>query len=134
MKFIGFTHDLQYPTGDHNAYVSLRFPGARTPTVIRAMLDTGAAVSVINRQFARHLNVSNITDTTDTMTLTLADGRPVLAYVHRLPAEFLGRPLMIDVAFVPTIDTADLIGMRGFFDQMIVAFDHSRRTVHVAFN
>lgn len=52
---------------------------------------------------------------------------------HDVPVEFLGRRMTIEIAFIPTADKADLVGMRGFFDQMTIAFDHAARRVYVAF-
>ena len=134
MKFIGFPKALQYSIREENVWVQLRFPAARVPLVVRALLDTGAAVTILNRKYARHLHIEKITGSTDTLDLKLPDGRSVRAYVHRVPVEFLGQPFEVDVAFVPTSDTADVIGMRGFFDRMIVAFDHAHRTTYFAFN
>jgi hypothetical protein len=112
----------------------LRFPDARTPTVINALLDTGAAITILNRKYAKHLNIPKITGSKNAIPLTFATGQVVTGYIHPVRIEFLGRSMTIDVAFVPTEDTADLIGMRGFFDQMQVAFDHAVRKVYVAFN
>ncbi len=134
MKFIGFPHEMGYPSSAHNVYARVRFPDARTPTVINALLDTGAAITVLNRKYAKHLNIPKITGSKDSIPLTLATGKTVLGYVHPVRIEFLGKPMLIDAAFVPTEDTQDLLGMRGFFDQMQVAFDHARRKVYVAFN
>ena len=134
MRFIGFPHEISYPSAVHNVWVNLRFPQARTPTVIKALLDTGSGITVLNRKHAKHLRVPDITSSSEVIELVLADGGRAQGYIHKMPVEFLGRQLSIDVAFVPAMDTADLIGMRGFFDQMTVAFDHAQRKAYVAFN
>lgn len=134
MKFVGYTHELAYRRTDHNVWVNVRFPSARQPTVVRAMLDTGAAITVLNRKWAHHLGIEDVTDANDDIELQIATKSMVKGYIHPVAAEFLGHPMIIDVAFVPSHDTADLLGMRGFFDQLQVGFDHSNRRVHIAFN
>jgi predicted aspartyl protease len=133
MKFLGFPHEIRYPAGDQNAYVNLRFPDAKVPFSLRLLLDTGAGVTVLDRKLAKHLNVPKITSSRETVDFTLADKSSVRGYIHPIRVEFLGKPLTIDVAFVPTKEMSSLIGMRGFFDKMQVAFDHAARRVHVAF-
>lgn len=133
MKFIGFPFEVRYLPREQNAWVNLRFPDAKTPLSLRLLLDTGSAITILNRGLASVLNISEITETKEFIDLTLADLRTVRAYVHPVRVEFLGRQLTIDAAFVESHDTASVIGMRGFFDQMQIAFDHASRRVHVAF-
>ena len=133
MKFIGFEHEITYPVREQNVYVKIRFPDARVPTSLRLLLDTGAAVTVLDRSLAKHLNIPKITGSKDTVDLILADKSRVKGYVHSVRVEFLGKPMMIDAAFVPSKEMESLIGMRGFFDKMQVAFDHAARKAYFAF-
>lgn len=133
MKFIRFEHEITYPRRDQNVHVTLRFPDAQVPTSLRLLLDTGAAVTILDRKWAKHLNIPNIMSSTESISFVLADKSTVRGYVHPVRVEFLGRSMTIDAAFVPNKDMASLIGMRGFFDQMQVGFDHAARKTYVAF-
>jgi hypothetical protein len=53
------------------------------------------------------------------------------AWVHPVEIDVLGRRLTIQAAICPDWDTKNLLGMRGFLDQMVVAFDHAQRRLYV---
>jgi hypothetical protein len=53
------------------------------------------------------------------------------AYIHEFEIDFLGRRMTTPAAICPEWDTQNLLGIRGFFDQMVVAFDHAERRVYV---
>jgi hypothetical protein len=49
--------------------------------------------------------------------------------LHSLQVELFGQRLTIPVAFSEAWPegTQNLLGMRGFFEQMLIAFNHSQR-------
>lgn len=57
------------------------------------------------------------------------DSQP--AWIHPVEIEFFGRPLTIEAAFCPAWDMKNLLGMRGFFDQVVIAFDHAEQRLYV---
>ena len=57
-----------------------------------------------------------------------------LGYVHPIALEWLGYRLTVPIAFVPSWaeDIDNLLGMKGFFDQLLVGFHHRERLVYVS--
>ena len=108
--------------------VRVRLLQPRITTRVDMTLDTGAEVSVLNRDLVGPLGLT--IEDGDSITVMVANGEVAQAWIHPIDIEFLGRRLTIPVAICPEWDTQNLLGMRGFFDQMIVAFDHANRTIH----
>ncbi|MDP9236741.1 MAG: hypothetical protein M3P30_04985 [Chloroflexota bacterium] len=128
MTTLEFTNELVY--SGRKARVAVRLSTASPPIRIDMVLDSGAEVSVINRDFAAPLGISDVT-TGEAIELIVAnqDSRP--AWIHQIPIEVMGRSMMIEAAFCPDWDMANLLGLRGFFDQLVVAFDHANRRLYV---
>ena len=126
MTTIEFSSELTY-AGDKATVSAVLL---RTPVQVAAemILDTGAAISLLNRRFAVPMGLS-ITDG-EPITLMVANGEVERAWIHRLTVDVLGRRLIVPVAICTDWDTQNLFGMRGFFDQIVVAFDHANRTIH----
>ncbi len=79
------------------------------------------------------LGIGDIT-TGDRIELAVATGEAHIAYVHRLEVDILGQRLGIPVAFCPgwPSGTQNLLGMRGFLDQLLVGLDHAAKTLFVS--
>jgi predicted aspartyl protease len=126
MKTLNFQSEHRYD-GD-KVLASVRLLGARIPTRVEMVLDTGAEISLLNRDFISHLRLS--IQEGEPIELMVANKAVTRAYIHSIDVEFLGRRLTIPAAICPDWDTQNLLGMRGFFDQMVVAFDHANWTIH----
>jgi len=126
MRTITFENEHRYD--GNKALVLVRLPQARLHTRVEMVLDSGAEISLLNRQFIRTLN------------LTIEDGEPIdlmvankdvaRAYIHPVEIDFIDRRLTIQAAICPDWDTQNLLGMQGFFEQMVVAFDHAERRIY----
>jgi predicted aspartyl protease len=125
MRTLGFP--LEHSYVGENAWINVRLTSIKTPTIVRALIDTGAAFSVLNRSLIGVLGIN--VRRGRSVDLVLADKSLLRAYLHAVQCEILGEPLTIDVAFAPAADTANVLGMSGLFDQMHVAFLHSERKV-----
>ncbi len=126
MKTLNLWSEHRYD-GD-KVLASVRLLGARIPTRVEMTLDTGAEISLLNRDFAAHLTLSIREG--EAIELMVANKEVTRAYIHAIDVDFLGRRLTIPAAICPEWDTQNLLGMRGFFDQMVVAFDLANRAIH----
>ena len=131
MTTLTFDNELEY--GDrHKISVPVRVENL--PYLIDAVIDTGAAVSLFDRALLPDLGISDLTSGTE-VALRAANKGSGVGYLHPLQIEILGRPLAIPVAFSADWPEGiqNLLGMRGFFEQMLVAFEHRERRIHYAF-
>jgi len=101
------------------------------PYMIQAVLDTGAWHSVFSHVHAQSLGISDITSGTP-IPLVAADGVRARGYAHPVTIEFLGRRMTVPIGFCPDwpADMPNLLGMRGFFDKILVAFEHQREKMY----
>ena len=115
----------------HVAAVPVTFHPNSGSFTISAFLDTGAWTSVFNRSIAPRLGISDIT-TGEPVELQLPNGSVAVGYAHLVPIEFLGHRLTVPIAFCPDFPTnsPNLLGMRGFFEQLRIAFEHGSRKVY----
>lgn len=90
-------------------------------------------MSVFDHAILPSIGIPDVTTGTE-VWLTAASGEQKKGYQHRLKIEFLGRPLTIPVAFCPAWPAGrpNLLGMEGFFEQLVIAFEHEYRRVSVA--
>ena len=123
-----FTLEDEHHYSDNKAVALVRLLAARPRTRVEMVLDTGAEVSLLNRQFLAPLRLTAADG--ERIDLMVANKEFTRGYIHHVDIEFFGRRLTIPAAICPDWDTANLLGMRGFFDQMVVAFDHANRTIH----
>jgi hypothetical protein len=128
MTILSFDHEYEYGTG-HVAAVPIRVENL--PYLVEAILDTGAAVSLFDRALLPDLGITDVTKGTE-ITLRAANDQTAKGYLHTLQIEIFSRRLLIPAAFSPfwPEGTKNLLGMRGFFEQALVAFEHQRRTIH----
>lgn len=126
MKTIAFRDEHLYD--GHKALVWVQIFGRGIELNLEMVLDTGAVVSVLNRGLARGLHLK--LESGEPVEVMVANGDVARAYIHNISLDFLGRRLTVPAAICPDWDTPNLLGMRGFFDQTVVAFDHANRTIH----
>jgi predicted aspartyl protease len=128
-------HDYRAGPDDHSAEVQIRIiPPGGVPMVITGILDTGAALSMFDKSLVPFFGIQDLT-TGNEIEITAANNQTEKAYVHELEIEFLGKRLTVPVGFCPNWPdgTPNLLGMKGFFEQLHVAFKHNDRLVLVAF-
>ena len=126
MKSFQFENEHAYH--DDKALVSVRLLGTRIPTWVQMTIDTGAEISVLNRSLASQLRLK--VEEGRSVGLKVANGDIAAAYVHEVAIDFVGRRLTIPVLICPEWDTENLLGMRGFLDQMVIAFDHAQKRIY----
>jgi hypothetical protein len=128
MSALSFEHEWTY--GDtHTISVPIRIENLSY--LVDAILDTGAAVSIFDRALLPDLGISDISSGTE-IPLRVANNVRGIGYLHSLRIEILGHLLTIPVAFSPDWPegTRNLLGMRGFFEQALIAFEHQTRKLH----
>jgi hypothetical protein len=125
---LSFDQELAYGN-THTVSVPIRVENL--PYLVNAVLDTGAAVSAFDRALLPDLGIADIRGGTE-IDIRAAGNQKALGYLHSLRVEVLGRALTIPVAFCPEWPegTRNLLGMRGFFEQALMAFEHQSRKIH----
>jgi hypothetical protein len=125
MPTVDFTAEYDYDAGPyvHLVYVPFRlFTAGQLPLAQRAVLDTGASFSVLDKALAPLIGIDHI-ESGEPLDLRTANDEPHRAYLHDIQIEFLGFAMTVPVAFVPSwpegID--NVLGMYGFFDQLDTA-------------
>jgi predicted aspartyl protease len=127
MKVLRFANEHPY-TG-HKALVSVRLIGAPVPMRLNMVIDSGAEVTVMHRELLAVLGIDDVT-TGIAIQLMVANKESQPAWIHRVEIECFGRRMTIDAAFCPAWDMKNLLGMRGFFDQVVIAFDHAEQRLY----
>src|SRR3972149_8355345 len=128
---LGFEEAYTYGRA-HRAEVPVTFPrGIPGPFTVMAMLDPGAWTSVFSRSIAPRLGIVDVS-AGQRERFTLPNGNSVWGYSHTTQIEFLGNALTIPLAFCPDFPegSPNLLGMRGFFEQLTVALEHGSRKVY----
>ena len=133
-------YDYRRSDDDHRLQIVVRLlPEAGPPLTVNALLDTGAEYSIFDRALLPGLGIANVTSVSSpdnvigVMPANLADEtRKDVAYVHPIRVEWLGYQMTVPIAFCPTWDEGidNLLGMRGFFEQLNVAVSHQKRMVY----
>jgi hypothetical protein len=128
MIALSFDQELSY--GDTHV-VSVPIRVENLPYLIDAILDTGASVSTFDRALLPDLHISDVRTGIE-IDLMAANNQRGKGYLHPLQIEILGNRLSVPVAFSPDWPegTKNLLGMRGFFEQALVAFEHQRRRLY----
>ena len=127
MRSFSFQSEHTYAGDKVVIPVSLIRP-AGVELAIEMIVDSGAEVSLLSRNLIRPLRL-NVEDGRP-IELMVANGDVARAYIHPVEISISGRRLTVEAAVCPDWDTRNFLGMRGFFDQMAVAFDHANRTIH----
>jgi predicted aspartyl protease len=126
MKSITFENEHHYD--GNKAFVSIRILGRSIEINLDMVLDTGAVLTVLNRKMIPVLGIN--VEMGDPIEVMVANKDVATGYVHEVEIDFLGRKLSLPAVICPDWDTQNLLGMQGFFDQMVVAFDHAERRVY----
>ena len=95
---------------------------------IEAGLDTGAELTVLNRVLANRLGLK--IESGEPISLGVVSGHSSIGYVHDVPMRVLGHEMTVRAVFCPDWDTDNFLGMEGFFDQTIIAFDHANHHIY----
>lgn len=128
-------HDYNNGPDDHEVAVQIRlFPTAGIPLVINALIDTGASISMFDRSLVPLLGIADVT-TGFKFQVTAANNQISDAYAHDIALEFLGQRMTVPVGFCPSWPdgTPNLLGMKGFCDQLHLGLKHRDRLLFVAF-
>jgi hypothetical protein len=134
-------HDYGRGDDDHGVHVVVRlFPPGGPELTVNALLDTGAEHSIFDKALLRDLGIADVTavapeDITWVLPADEADERNKKpAYVHHIAVEWLGYRMTVPIAFVPSwpegID--NLLGMKGFFEELVIALSHRDRMLYVS--
>jgi hypothetical protein len=127
VRTLDFARELTY-TGN-KVLVRVRLVGARQRHRIEMALDTGSELSILNRRFIGAVGLDVTAG--EPITLMVANGEFTQAWVHPVEIEVFGERMTIEAAFCPDWNTQNLLGMRGFTDQFVVAFDHAHKRIYV---
>jgi hypothetical protein len=128
-------HDYSARPEDQELAVQIRlFPTAGIPLVVTALVDTGASISLFDRSLLPLLGISDVT-TGYKFEVMAANNQTADAYAHDVKIEFLGTQLLVPIGFCPTWPdgTPNLLGMKGFCDQLHLGLKHRDRLLYVAF-
>jgi hypothetical protein len=128
MKSLTFQREFAYTGNKIRMPISLILP-SDIEIAIEAILDTGAEVTILNRLLAERLSIE--IEDGEPIELGVVSGQSSTGYLHDIRLRILGDELSVRAAFVPDWNTSNFLGMRGFFDQMVVAFDHAQRRVYL---
>lgn len=127
MRRIHFQHEHSYQGHKIVLQVSLIRPSG-VEIDIEAILDTGASVSILSRGLVRALGLE--LGAGEPIELMVANGEIAQAFVHDVELNFLGQRVPIRAAICPDWSMKNYLGMQGFFDQMVIAFDHAQKRIY----
>ena len=129
MITLSFDEEWPYANGSHTITVPIRVENL--PYWVPAILDTGASVTYLDNALLPHLHIADVR-AGPSIPVTVANGEQGTAFLHSLRIEVFNRQLSIQAAFCPDWPpgTKNLLGMRGFFEQILVAFDHGIRRLY----
>lgn len=130
--YLSFEREHRYNTGSDLVWVSIRVHVNARPFAVGALLDTGSWITVFDHALAPLLGISDVT-TGQPGSFTAANGQEDEGYIHPLELEFVGRRFTVPVGFIPAWPTGrpNILGMRGFFEQLQIAFVHGNRRFYV---
>lgn len=126
MTTLTFARELGYP--GHSIRVPIRIHGGPQPFTVSAILDTGAAISVMDSTFTSQLGIVDYTSGAH-RELRAANGQRADGYIHSVRIEIWGNLMVIPIAFTPRFPT--LLGMEGFFDQLQFGLVHAAKKYYV---
>jgi len=105
--------------------------GTKSAT-IEGILDTGADHILVNKQWAKALNIDLKTAPRSTTTGII--GPPVPILWSKAEIEILGHPdtkSVIDLAFIDSPNVGLLLGQHGFFDLFRITFDRTNNCIEI---
>lgn len=125
---ITFPQEFGYP-GELRPSLTIEVvPPIGSTIELPVILDTGASISKFDHAQAARMGVTDIRSSSRIIRPRTASNQLGVGYVHDVQIVFLGR-----TAFCPDWPKGghNLLGMEGFFEHAIFAFDHVRRMVYV---
>lgn len=123
------SHSFTY--SGHKVLLPVALLDSPGEAVIQMVLDTGASVTTLSSTVLPMLGITDVRSGQH-VVMSIANDDVQDAWIHPVRIEFMGREMIIDVAFCPAWPhMKNLLGMRGFFDQMRVTLDHANRIVHI---
>jgi Aspartyl protease len=127
-----FEERVAYVHALHSLSVPLRIlPLTGAPFTVNAILDTGAAMSTLDRALAARLGIADVTSGTPT-PVRLPDSSYADAFSHDVTVELFGRRLLLPALMCPSWPegTENLLGMKGFFEQILFGLNHAERAFY----
>jgi len=94
------------------------------------LLDTGASFSTLHHDLLSSLGITDV-ESGQLATIFVANGQFERCWIHPVEIELLGRRMAIQAAFCPAWEMRNLLGMRGFMDQVTFAVDHAQRRLYL---
>ena len=123
--------DLEQAYSGDEIIVGVGLLATSGESVIDMKLDTGASISTMHHSYLALLGVDDVeTGVSSVLFIANGDSRP--AWIHPVAINFFGVGLTIDVAFCPSWEMENLLGMRGFMDQVVFAVDHARHRLFLS--
>lgn len=126
MKTVIFENEYMY--SGNKATVPVLLSRGRLKLRVEMVLDSGAEITLLNRQFASPLGL--IINEGKPIELMVANQAVAEAWIHPVEMDVLGRHVTVNAAFCPDWDTKNLLGMHGFFEHIVLAFDHANRRIY----
>ncbi len=115
----------------HKILVPITLLDSPGRAVIEMVLDTGASVTTLSASLLRTVNIADVRSGAH-VVMSVANDDQHDAWIHPVRIEFMEREMTIAAAFCPEWPgMKNLLGMRGFFDQIRFALDHRNRIVHI---
>jgi predicted aspartyl protease len=124
--------DVEYAYNDDEIVIGVLMPSSRGGTRADLVLDTGTNFSTLHHSLLRSLGIFDVT-TGRQATISLAGGQSATCWLHPIVMEIFGTRLTVDVAFCSEWEMKNLLGMRGFMDQVVFAVDHARHRLYLNF-
>ena len=126
---IGIDFDEEYAYAGDKIVAVVRL--TRAPIFpLEMVLDTGSTVSTMNHLLLEPLGIRDV-ETGRPGSLAVANGETAVCWVHPVDIQAFGRAYSIDVAFCPEWNLRNLLGMRGFMDQLVFAVDHAEHRLYL---
>jgi predicted aspartyl protease len=124
-----FSFDGEFEYEGHKVVVPVSVLMDNGVTVdIEAVLDTGASISILSRTVAKRIGLT--IETGEPLDIMAVSGDVTTAFIHNVDINFRGRRLAIRAAVCPDWKTRNFLGMNGFLDQLVVAFDHAQHRIY----
>lgn len=115
--------DRWYPT------VDIELKGPRRTRTFRALVDSGASVSIFRSEIAEFLGVE--LEKGEPMYFQGVGGK-ILAYVHQLPVSVAGHKFQCKIAFSREFTVSlNILGRDNFFKEFIVCLNESEQQVRL---
>ncbi|MCH8919209.1 MAG: retroviral-like aspartic protease [Chloroflexi bacterium] len=130
---IAFSQEFAYPGQRRASLIIEVVPPTGATFELRVVLDTGASISKFDHALAARMGITNIRETSRIIQPRAVDNASTVGYVHPVTINFLGRQLTIPIVFCPDWPAGgdNLLGMEGFFEHGIFAFEHARQRVYI---